>query len=336
MSRRVSIIMPMHNNRAYVAEAVESALAQDYLDIELVAVDDGSTDGSHEVVAAFDDPRIHLFRTENRGPSAARNAGVEIASGDLITFLDSDDLLTERSVSSRAGALIECDADAALSWNFQTERLGDRSAVPASTTCQPRMTLRKVHTSMDFRTKIIKNEFGFATWGILIKKDLFQKIGGFDPHCRIHVDVEMFSRLAAEECTLVETFEPIYIYRRRPGSVSGIDSPERAAEALRTLRKICRNLDPWLKEHPRSVAQKLFNRCVQAYPHWTEEHYKAMDEARRLMNGYPFDLSCVGGPRAWAIARLFGWRAGRIATRTSSRARAAIRRYVGPGDGFQA
>ena len=114
----VSIVMAMYNTRRYVHEAIESVLGQDYPHFELIIVDDGSTDGGHEVVQRYSDPRIRLIRTENRGPSAARNRGIEESRGTYITFLDSDDLLLPMSLSSRLTALLQTDAEVAFSKNF--------------------------------------------------------------------------------------------------------------------------------------------------------------------------------------------------------------------------
>lgn len=87
---RVSVIIPAFNRQWCVADAVESALAQTFADLEIIAVDDGSSDATPEVLKKFGD-RIRLIRQENRGVSAARNTGIRAARGRWIAFLDSDD-----------------------------------------------------------------------------------------------------------------------------------------------------------------------------------------------------------------------------------------------------
>lgn len=88
---RVSVIIPAYNCEAYAGEAVGSALAQTYRDVEVIVVDDGSTDDTPDVLAAISDPRLHVIRQPNRGISAARNAGLDAATGAYIAFLDADD-----------------------------------------------------------------------------------------------------------------------------------------------------------------------------------------------------------------------------------------------------
>jgi glycosyltransferase involved in cell wall biosynthesis len=86
----VSVVMPVYNGRAFLAQAVESVLAQTCQSIELIAVDDGSSDGSADLLAAYGPP-VQVVRQANAGVSAARNAGIKHAAGKFIAFLDQDD-----------------------------------------------------------------------------------------------------------------------------------------------------------------------------------------------------------------------------------------------------
>jgi glycosyltransferase involved in cell wall biosynthesis len=88
---RVSVVVPTHDRAAVLPRAIESVLAQRYDRLELLVCDDGSTDGTERVVASYDDDRIRYLPGENHGANAARNRGIEAASGDLVSFLDSDD-----------------------------------------------------------------------------------------------------------------------------------------------------------------------------------------------------------------------------------------------------
>ena len=87
----VSVIIPTYNRAHYVVEAVESVLAQTHKNIEIIVVDDGSTDGAEEILDPYKD-RIRYFYQENQGVSAARNLGIRNANGQYLAFLDSDDL----------------------------------------------------------------------------------------------------------------------------------------------------------------------------------------------------------------------------------------------------
>ncbi|MEO7634184.1 MAG: glycosyltransferase family 2 protein [Sphingomicrobium sp.] len=98
---RISVILPVHNRERCVAAAIDSVLAQNFADFELVVVDDGSSDSSAAVVAGFADPRVRLIRlARNGGGNAARNAGIRAARAPLIAFLDSDDAFLPDKLSA--------------------------------------------------------------------------------------------------------------------------------------------------------------------------------------------------------------------------------------------
>src|SRR4051812_13363444 len=94
--KRVTVIIPTYNYAAYIAEAIASVQAQTYPVHEIIVVDDGSTDDTQVVLNGIDDRRLINIRTKNSGVSAARNTGLEAATGDYLSFLDADDRWTPR------------------------------------------------------------------------------------------------------------------------------------------------------------------------------------------------------------------------------------------------
>jgi glycosyltransferase involved in cell wall biosynthesis len=126
----ISVVMPCFNAAPYVAEAIESALGQSYGNVEVIVVDDGSTDGSAEIVsrlAVEHAGRIHLFHTARRGPYPARNVGLQHAKGELIAFLDADDWWLPEALERLCLALLQNDADIAYC-GWQNVGEGIRSA----------------------------------------------------------------------------------------------------------------------------------------------------------------------------------------------------------------
>ena len=99
----VSTVIPVYNGERFLAEAIESALAQDYRPQEVIVVDDGSTDSSAAVAARYDE--VRLLRQANGGPAAARNAGILAARGELVALLDADDLMAAGRLAAQVGAL---------------------------------------------------------------------------------------------------------------------------------------------------------------------------------------------------------------------------------------
>jgi len=88
----ISVVIAVYNGEAYVADAIRSVLAQAGVELELIVVDDGSTDATPGITRGFSDPRLTVLRQENRGVAAARNAGIARARGEFIAFLDADDV----------------------------------------------------------------------------------------------------------------------------------------------------------------------------------------------------------------------------------------------------
>ena len=87
----VSVIIPTYNYARYINQAIKSVLSQSFHDLEIIIVDDGSTDGTKDVVSTFKDSRITYIYQNNRGISSARNIGIGFSSGEYIGFLDADD-----------------------------------------------------------------------------------------------------------------------------------------------------------------------------------------------------------------------------------------------------
>lgn len=103
----VSIIIPTYNYAQYLPRAIESCMTQSYGNLEIIIIDDGSTDATGKMVKEIDDPRIVYHYQENQGVSAARNKGLKLAKGDFIGFLDADEYLTDNSVETRLAIMLD-------------------------------------------------------------------------------------------------------------------------------------------------------------------------------------------------------------------------------------
>ena len=112
MSKKISIITPAYNAERFISKCIRSVIKQSYVDWEMIIVDDGSRDNTLKICRKLErkDQRIRVFSIENSGASVARNYGIERASGELLTFLDSDDWLPKGALDSLYKALVENDA----------------------------------------------------------------------------------------------------------------------------------------------------------------------------------------------------------------------------------
>jgi len=120
----VSVIIPTFNRAWILEEAVDSVLSQEFQDFELIVVDDGSTDNTWDILNGYQE-NVILVRQENKGVSAARNRGIGLASGELIAFLDSDDLWLPKKLSAQV-EFFNSNPDALI---CQTEEIWIRNGV---------------------------------------------------------------------------------------------------------------------------------------------------------------------------------------------------------------
>lgn len=107
----ISLVVPIYNSEKYLRECIDSILNQNFRNFELILVDDGSLDGSLNICRGYSDDRIKIIKKKNGGVSSARNAGISIAQGEYITFVDSDDTLPKDALSKLYNAILETDAD---------------------------------------------------------------------------------------------------------------------------------------------------------------------------------------------------------------------------------
>jgi glycosyltransferase involved in cell wall biosynthesis len=204
----ISAVIPTYNYGRFVTEAVESVLAQTYAPVEVIVVDDGSTDDTRERLRPFAD-RIRYIYQDNQGLSAARNTGIRAARGDLIGLLDSDDqwhplrLETQmRYLSAHpATALVAADSQDDLHTGWAA--IGDPAGIPV----QP----------IAVRDLLVRARFGPG--GVLVRKECFDAVGFFDTTLRSAEDRDMWIRIASRY-PIVKLKAPLWMYRTHPGSMS--------------------------------------------------------------------------------------------------------------------
>lgn len=188
----ISIIIPLYNKEGSIAQALDSVMAQECQDFEVIVVDDGSTDGGAAVVENYGDPRIRLVRQENAGVSAARNRGIEEARGEYVAFLDADDVWMPGFLSEIEALQNEFPQCRAQATNYVFNSNGVKSPT----------ILRKIPFSG--ARGVLVNYFEVAscshppvwTSAVCIERRLLQEIGGFPVGIKSGEDLLTWARVA--------------------------------------------------------------------------------------------------------------------------------------------
>jgi glycosyltransferase involved in cell wall biosynthesis len=184
----VSVIIPVYNGTNYLAEAVASVLSQTYEPIELIVVDDGSTDGTWDLIRSYGD-RVHGIRKDNGGVASALNRGIREASGRFIAWLSHDDLFLPDKLARQVEHLTSRSGVRACFTDYQVIDPVGRPLRTIVTTQLPRVELLREL----FRSSLID---GSTT---LIARETFERVGEFDEHRRFTQDLDMWMRILSHE-----------------------------------------------------------------------------------------------------------------------------------------
>ena len=219
----VSCVIPVFNGEAFLGEAIDSVLAQSHRPLEVIVVDDGSTDATAEVAQGRGD-LVRYVRQENAGQASARNHGVRLARGDLVALLDADDRWLEGKLARQVAVLAErpelggCLTHGRLFWDGDGAIAAEEAAWPVE---------RRIDTG------------GLIGSTLLVRRSLFETVGPFDATLRHSGSTEWFAR-ARERGVIVETIAEVLIERRMH---AGNHSRRRAARDEEYVRLLKRSLD---------------------------------------------------------------------------------------------
>jgi len=277
----VSVVLPTYNRAHSLARAVRSVLAQSHRNLEVIVVDDGSTDGTVALVQklAAADSRVRLVQQPNRGPAAARNAGVREARGELVAFQDSDDEWLTEKLEHQLAVLRRAPEASMCVCSYLVYRTTGN--VRAYFLGQPNML-----SPQDVRRQVLVNFF-FPTPSWLVRRAALETAGPFDESMRCWEDWELAIRLGkVGPITLID--EALYVQNVSEGSVNRQDS----AYGPSLKRILEKHAHLWNAE-PQILAEHLY--VLGRH----EIRYGSIEEARRCFR------------RATQLAPRFGkaWRA---------------------------
>jgi glycosyltransferase involved in cell wall biosynthesis len=213
----MSLVIPLHQGERFIAEAIGSVLAQEEPPHELIVVDDGSTDRGPEIAAAI--PEVSLLRQENHGPGAARNRGVAASTGELIAFLDQDDLLRPAALRRHREAL---EGDPAAMISVGRQRFDLLEGEPRPPWQRPELLGEEI--------------VAWTPSAICVRRTIFEAAGMFDESLQATSDLLWFQRVRSSGVRAVELDETL-VDRRVHAGCQSADASTIRREMLEVFRR---------------------------------------------------------------------------------------------------
>lgn len=262
----VSVVIPCYNQGRYLRYAVESALGQTHGEVEVVIVNDGSSDDTHEVATRYaGNPRVRYVRQENRGLCPARVSGVAASAGEYINFLDSDDILAPDKIEKQLRVI---ESDPRLAFVYCDIRYIDEAGAEVPEKNSGSIAGSRNQLSGDIFTSLFAGGY-FPPHTPLVRRSAYEAVGGFDPALGGCGDWDLWLRLAARGFHAYYLDEKLALYRVHPAGMSRDTSgmqedevrviaklvrefPQRAAEGYFSLRRRTEDLfvaNSWLNGH---------------------------------------------------------------------------------------
>ena len=236
----VSVVIPTHDRGRVVVEAIESALAQTHPPLEVIVVDDGSTDDTAERVGRLRDARVRYLRRPHAGVSAARNAGIAAATGDLVAFLDSDDLWKPDKVEAEIAALARYPSAGGVFSDL--EKVDGATFVPSfmrRTRVFSRLLAERAYReglllSPRALSLCLLQEVPIKTPALTVRRSALERVGGFNEAWTSSEDWEFLLRFARRE-SLVYVDRPLAVIRISADSLRRRDQERGELMMLRLL-----------------------------------------------------------------------------------------------------
>ena len=298
---KVSIIIPLYNNEAYIAQTIDSCLGQTHDNIEIIVVENGSTDKSYQVVKSIDDKRLSVFQIPTPNAAAARNYGYHKAKGAYIVFLDADDVMAPNKIELQLKALSKKPEGWVASCAWAKFKTNTKDAV---------ITPQKVWAIQNPIDWCLQSWTGggmMTLSGWLIPKPIIDKAGLWDEQLSLHDDGEFMCRvlLASKGNVFVEN--TVVYYRQQDNSLSRDHTSKKAAESALLVYKsyqkeILKFQDSKLT---RRALARNFSRFIYEY---FPAHAQLINEAYREINELGVKTPLVGSPSFKIIQRIVGFK----------------------------
>lgn len=252
----ISCIIPVFNAEKYLHRCINSILAQDYPTIEIILIDDGSNDTSPTICDEYAEQNCNIIvqHAPNRGASLARKAGLELAKGKYLTFIDADDYVAHNYVSAMFEALQKYDTTIA-GCGAQCIKPGNKISIRNQAT----MTLLKGNELM---TRFFNYEF-WALWGGLYTKSTFNNINF--PKATISEDYYIKCQIFLRNCKMAYVDAPLYVYEKHADSLSNTKLSAKAFEEFENVYYVYKLIQTKMPQYIPLALKNVIETCVKLF-----------------------------------------------------------------------
>ncbi|WP_179004962.1 glycosyltransferase family 2 protein [Winogradskyella forsetii] len=304
----VSVIIPNYNGLEFIKETLNSVFQQSHKEIEVIVVDDGSTDGSFEYLSKVDKPNFRLLKNPSKGACAARNYGLSLATGDYIQFLDADDLLDLNKIEAQLQQLSNDENKVAV---CSTRHF---YANPQNGVITDTPFLFSTNKPQDFLLKLYgsdgQNHNMVAQHAWLSPKSVIDSAGFWDENLIKDQDGEFFCRvvMASQGICYAENVLCYYRKHRQKSNISGGKSKNHLLSQLKSLNSKADQLlvtqDTQAYKNAMALQYRLI--AIGAYPEFKSISKKALNLSNQF--GGSLYVPVLGGRIIEFIKLCFGWR----------------------------
>lgn len=264
----VSVVVPVYNVEPYLRECVESIRAQSYENLEIILVDDGSTDGSGDMCdeLSYFDYRIKVVHIANSGPSAARNTGLALAQGSLVSFVDSDDCISGAFIETLVWAFVNCDVSLAAVPGGCFFNDGELYELEQSSSEVLAKYSIEVKTSVEYLESILYQKVNSGCHWWLFDRELLGR-EPFSTDITIGEDIQVAYRAlyAAGSVAVVNCYK-LYAYRLRSTSlIRQSYSHDKGVSILKFSSQLYDEISRWYPSLTVAASSRCFAACQSMY-----------------------------------------------------------------------
>ncbi len=275
-SKLISIIVPVYNVSTYLNRCVDTLISQTYQKIEILLIDDGSTDGSGDLcdrIALYDD-RIRVVHKDNGGLSDARNVGIRQSRGDFLTFVDSDDWVSDDYIEVMVRNMENYDAD--ISGCFFQYVSGDIKEIS-----NENIEISVWSAQDALRALLQQDGFTTSAWGLLIKKEYFKDV--LFPKGKYYEDLGTMYKLIHKAKVIVHTNQKKYFYYKRYGSIQNEKYSKKHYDELIFIKDINIFIKENYPDIEYAAIERLVGICFHLILMMNKRERKNLPEAKEML-----------------------------------------------------